>query len=234
MTGQLVTDPLAGFLPPDNTNGVGQGYVLYSVRPKAGLPTGTQIFNQATIVFDVNAPIPSPTVTNTIDATPPTSMMAALPAASPPTFTVAWSGTDQGSGIASFTIYSSTNGGAWGPWLPGTTNTSATFTGVSGDSYAFYSVAIDEVGNIETSPVIPGAQTTVGAVQTGPLLSHFEVNAGQFQFTLNLASTNSFVVQTSTDLKSWTSLLTNQPPFTFVDTNSARSGRRFYRTQTLP
>ena len=233
-TGGLVEDVLAGFLPPDNAQGAGEGFVTYTVKPKPGLPTGAVITNQASIVFDVNPPILTGTTTNTIDVTPPTSMMATLPATSPPTFTVSWSGTDLGSGVASFNIYASTNAGAWGPWLLGTTNTSATFTGASGNTYAFYSVAINLVGNIETSPVIPGAQTTVGAVQTGPLLSHFEVSNGQFQFTLNLTSTNSFVIQASTDLKTWTSLLTNQAPFTFVDTNSARSGRRFYRTQTLP
>lgn len=232
--GKLVEDPLAGFLPPDNAQGAGEGFVTYTVQPKAGLPSGTVIHNQASIVFDVNAPILTPTLTNTVNAAAPTSAMSPLPATSPPTFTVSWSGTDPWSGIASFNIYASTNGAPWGLWLTGTTNTSATFTGVSGDTYAFYSVAINHIGNIETAPTIPGAQTTIGAVPTGPLLSHFAVSNGQFQFTLNLTSTNSFLIQASTDLKTWVSLLTNQAPFTFVDTNSARSGRRFYRTQTLP
>jgi hypothetical protein len=233
-TGQLVEDPLAGFLPPDNAQGAGEGYVSYTIQPKAGLPSGAVIYNQATIVFDANPPIATGTVTNTIDATPPTSAISPLPATSQPTFTVSWSGADPWSGVASFNIYASTNGRAWGPWLLGTTNTSATFTGVSGDTYAFYSVAIDQVGNIELSPTIPGAQTTVGGAVQGPLLSHVVVSDGQFQFTLNITSTNSFVVQASTDLKTWLPLLTNQAPFTFVDTNSARSGWRFYRTQTLP
>jgi len=235
VTGQLVTDPLAGFLPPDNAQQAGEGYVTYTVRAMPGLPTGAQILNQAAIVFDVNAPIPTPTVTNTIDGTPPISSMTPLPPTTPTTnLLVSWSGSDVGSGIVGYAIYVSTNGGPWAPWLQDVTNTSAVFPAASGNSYAFYSVATDGAGNVEASPQIPGAQTTVGAVPTGPLLSHFAVSAGQFQFTLNLTSTNSFVIQASTDLKSWISLLTNQAPFTFVDTNSARSGRRFYRTQTLP
>jgi len=234
ITQAIPEDPLAGFLPPDNARGQGEGYVTYSVETKAGLAGGTQITNQAIVVFDVNAPILTPTVTNTIDAAPPASAITPLPATSQPSFTVSWSGADPWSGIASFDIYASTNGGAWGLWLLGTTNTSATFTGVSGDTYAFYSVAIDEVGNLETAPAIPGAQTAVGGVVQGPLLSHPMVSDGRFQFTLNITSTNSFVVQASADLKSWVPLLTNQPPFTFVDTNSAQSGRRFYRTQKLP
>ncbi len=67
VTGQLVQDPLAGFLPPDNAQGAGEGFVSYTVQPKAGLPTGSVIYNQASIVFDVNPPIATGTVTNTIE-----------------------------------------------------------------------------------------------------------------------------------------------------------------------
>ena len=160
VTGLLVTDPLAGFLPPDNTQAQGYGYVTFTVRPKGGLATGTQITNQASIVFDVNAPIVTPTTTNTLDVTPPTSAIAALPAESTPTIAVSWSGSDMGSGIAGFNIYVSTNGGPWTPWLVGTTNTSATFAGRAPNTYAFYSIAYDEVGNVEPHPTIPGATTT--------------------------------------------------------------------------
>ena len=73
VTGQLVTDPLAGFLPPDNAQAQGEGSVTYTIVPNNGLATGTQINNQASIVFDVNAPIATPMTTNLMDATPPTS-----------------------------------------------------------------------------------------------------------------------------------------------------------------
>ncbi len=53
-TGQLPEDPLAGFLPPNVTPPEGDGSVLFTVMPKDDLPTGTEIRNQATIVFDVN------------------------------------------------------------------------------------------------------------------------------------------------------------------------------------
>ncbi len=158
-TGQLVTDPLAGFLPPDNTNGDGEGFVSFVVSPNTGLATGARILNQASIIFDVNAPILTDIVTNTVDATPPTSSITALPSTSPPVFPVSWSGYDAGSGIADFDIYVSTNGGPWTSWLLDTTNTSALFSGAYPNTYAFYSVAYDEVGLVETNPVIPGAST---------------------------------------------------------------------------
>lgn len=65
------TDPLAGFLPPDTSPPQGEGSILFTVTPRSGLADGTQIQNQATVVFDQNAPINTPAWLNTIDATPP-------------------------------------------------------------------------------------------------------------------------------------------------------------------
>jgi hypothetical protein len=64
-------DPLAGFLPPNDDSGRGEGHVSFSIRPRADLLDGTVISNQANIVFDHNAPIATNIVTNTIDARPP-------------------------------------------------------------------------------------------------------------------------------------------------------------------
>ena len=56
----------------------------------------------------------TPTWVNTIDNTPPTSQIAALPANEPSAgFTVSWSGSDVGAGIQDFTIYASDNGGSF-------------------------------------------------------------------------------------------------------------------------
>ena len=50
----LPPDILTGFLPPEDGTGRGMGHIGYMVRPKAGLATGTQIRNVASIVFDIN------------------------------------------------------------------------------------------------------------------------------------------------------------------------------------
>lgn len=73
-------DPLAGFLPPNVTSPEGQGSVLFTVMPKANLPTGIEIRNQATIVFDTNPPIVTPEWLDTIDNDRPVSYVAPLPA----------------------------------------------------------------------------------------------------------------------------------------------------------
>src|SRR6185369_2519510 len=62
-----VTDPDAGFLPPNTNPPHGDGSVAFTVLPKANLTTGTQIANHASIVFDVNAPLDTPEWLNTID-----------------------------------------------------------------------------------------------------------------------------------------------------------------------
>jgi RHS repeat-associated protein len=234
ITQALVADPLAGFLPPDNAQHAGEGYVTYTVRPKAALATGLTVVNQANIVFDVNAPILTPVVTNTIDHTPPVSSMTPLPASTPTTnLVVSWSGTDVGSGIASFDIYVSVNNGPWTVWLLSTTATSAVYPAAFGSSYAFYSVAIDLAGNVETSPHIPGAQTTVQLAQV-PLLSAISLLNGQLQFNVLAASGNRYAIQTSTNFSNWSSLTTNTAPFVFVDPNYRNYSSRWYRAVLLP
>jgi NPCBM-associated, NEW3 domain of alpha-galactosidase/Periplasmic copper-binding protein (NosD) len=64
-------NPLAGFLPPDTSPPQGEGSILFTVTPRSGLADGTQIQNQATVVFDQNPPINTPVWLNTIDATAP-------------------------------------------------------------------------------------------------------------------------------------------------------------------
>ena len=158
-TGAAPQDPLAGFLPPDNASKQGEGFVTFTVKPKSGLPNGAVIANQASIVFDVNAPIATNTVTNTIDSVYPTSNVNPLPSTSTSaSFTVSWSGSDSaGAGIATYDVYSASDFGPYTAWQSATTATAATFSGAAGHSYSFYSMATDNVGH---------RQQTAGTVQT--------------------------------------------------------------------
>ena len=155
------SNPLVGFLPPDTNPPNGEGYINYTIQPKAGLATGATLNAQASIVFDTNAAIATPQITNTIDASPPTSTVAALPATTTtPSFTVSWSGSDgAGPGIASYNVYVSDDGGAFTLWQSDTTATSATYTGQVGHTYGFYSVATDNVGLVQPTPTSAQATT---------------------------------------------------------------------------
>ena len=106
----------------------------------------------------------------TVDTVSPTSAVASLSATSTsPTLSVKWSGADNGggTGVAAYTVYVSTNGGVYTPWQSNTTATAATFTGQTGNTYSFYSVAADKAGNIEAVPLAADTTTVVGSSTGG-------------------------------------------------------------------
>ncbi|TWU48571.1 hypothetical protein Poly51_44710 [Rubripirellula tenax] len=152
----------AGFLPPNDDTGRGEGNVSYTVSAKSGLASGTQISGAAEIVFDVNEPLITNSTLNTIDITPPTSLVADLPATSLAVFDVTWSGDDAGgSGIASFEISVSTNDGDFELWHTAAAAGSRAFVGQVGSTYAFQSFAVDQVGNRQAQPQATPATTLV-------------------------------------------------------------------------
>ena len=167
-TGQLTDDADAGFLPPNTNPPAGEGRVFYTVAAKSTVATGTVIKNKASIVFDVNAPIETPEVSNTIDKSPPVSAVtsAAVDDACDTTITVDWSGTDEGSIIADYSVSVSVNGGAFTLWQENTTATSAVYAGTAGNSYAFYTVARDIVDNTEAVPVAADVTRALGICGT--------------------------------------------------------------------
>ncbi|RKX33118.1 MAG: hypothetical protein DRP71_10945, partial [Verrucomicrobia bacterium] len=180
ITGELPDDPFAGFLPPNDDTGRGEGFVSFVVKPVSGLIDGTEILNTAEIVFDVNEPIVTNESVNTIDSKAPTALIVPLSERSGETFTVTWAGDDSGgAGVSFYDVYVSIDGGAWSPWLMGTEEISGRFEGERGSTYAFYVHATDSLGY--ANPVAPTAQAQTiagvsflinisnrGGVGTGP------------------------------------------------------------------
>jgi hypothetical protein len=131
--------------------------------------TGTAIHAQATVTFDTGLPdqssLSTNTFVNTIDAAVPSSSVAPLPAVTTsPSFSVNWTGTDPvgGSGIASYSVFVSDNGGPFSAFEFGTTATSAVFDGQVGHKYTFYSVAESNAGVVQPTPA--DAQATITLV----------------------------------------------------------------------
>jgi subtilase family serine protease len=169
-TGEPPDNPLLGFLPPTNSDGIGEGFVTYQVSPKSAVASGAVIDAQARVVFDTQGPLDTPAIFNTVDAGPPASSVKPLPAITQsPDFLVSWSGADAGgSAIRDYTIYVATDGGPFTPWLTDTTLTEASYLGEVGHSYAFYSVARDNAGFVEAAPTTADAQTAVtGSLDAG-------------------------------------------------------------------
>src|SRR4029453_12474301 len=110
--------PLLGLPYPNDATGRGEGSVSYAVRPRAGLPSGTVVENRARIYFDFNDPIDTPLVRNTLDAAGPTSRVT-TPGGTVPAdaVTLTWAGEDDanGSGIATYDVLVSVDGGTWFP-----------------------------------------------------------------------------------------------------------------------
>jgi len=192
---QLPPDVLTGFLPPEDGTGIGQGYIGFTARPKAGLPTGTEIRNIALIIFDGQDIIatnqvdpqdpsagtsPDKEALSTIDSGAPISSVQALPAQSYYRFDVSWSGVDDvgGSGLAYYDVFVATNEPTqFVPWIEQTTDTTATFVGQPGLQYYFYVLATDNVGNQELAPLTYQATTLIAELAVVNQRSMFYANA---------------------------------------------------------
>jgi hypothetical protein len=90
-----------------------------------------------------------------------------------PTFEYPWAGTDSGSGIAAVRLIYSHNGGPWLQFGPEYTTSPITFDSrmTGGDGrYEFYTIGIDNVGNLEDAPTTPDWAVTVNAILEAPMM----------------------------------------------------------------
>jgi hypothetical protein len=107
----------------------------------------------------------APYYTFYVDTQPPTSSVMELPPIQEqPTFTVRWSGSDAGSGIASYDIQVRVgSSGSWVTWLDATSATAQAFVAPRAGIYYFRSRARDRAGNVESWPTGNGdTYTQVG------------------------------------------------------------------------
>jgi hypothetical protein len=163
VSGELFVD---GFLPPnDPAVHDGEGWVDFRLSGADGLVTGDTLTGQATIVFDTEAAIDTNVWVNRLDTTAPTASVDSLPATvDTATFPVSWTGADDGSGVATYDVYVSADGGPFELWLDDTAATSGDYAGADGVTYAFEAVATDAVGLEEPTAGVAEATTTVDVV----------------------------------------------------------------------
>lgn len=160
LTQDYPANPFAGFLPPNDDTGRGEGFLKFSIWPKSGLSDGTRIENEARIVFDLNPPIDTNVAVNTIDLQAPTSSVAEFSAGTLPNFIVELNGDDgEGVGIDYYEIYLSTDGGPF-TFYKVVEDDSFLFEGMAGVNYAFYSIATDQLGFAEPSKTSSDASVT--------------------------------------------------------------------------
>ncbi len=169
-TGLPTDDPLAGFLPPNVNPPDGQGSVLFSVKARAGLPTGTEIRNRASIVFDENAAIETPEWSTTIDVDAPSSEATSVSTGGPSCsdLQVRWSASDLGSGVKRVDVRISDDGGPYQLAHSADAGDAATIRGAAGHTYRIHTVARDAAGNSEAAPGAPDVVQAVAGCPAAP------------------------------------------------------------------
>ena len=161
--GNTVAIPSTG-LPGDTTltgdvsaGNDGTAGIAFGDPPEGGGASGGEVKDLIVTSYSSIASLP-------VSETRPSSMVNPLPATTTTTsFPVSWVGWPGpgASSISSYTIYVSQDGGPFKAILVGTTASSGTFTGEAGQTYALYSVATDNLGNVQPTPTAAQATTFV-------------------------------------------------------------------------
>jgi hypothetical protein len=132
-----------------------------------------------------------------VDTVPPVSQLDA-PSCAVLATTVSWTGTDTGSGVASYDVeVRDGSSGSWATWKSGTAGTSAAYTGSAGHTYYFRVRARDAAGNLEATHTSPDAQTRVAQYGFSGVVRNVR---GQPVFHALLEATPSALLVTHSDV----------------------------------
>lgn len=141
-----------GMLPVNDSTHVGEGFVTFQLKPYEGLKTGDTISIAASIVFDQNDTIPTNRWRNTIDAGMPTSKVKGRADSKNDTLyhiTMQASDDEGGSGLKNVHLYLANNFGIYEEYAVCPVDTVIDFEAEKGKQYKFFSLAEDNVGNME-------------------------------------------------------------------------------------
>ena len=157
-------NPLMGFLPPNKKDGEGQGFVSFIIGQQPDLKSGTKIANQATIIFDANAPILTNTYVNGIDNERPTSA-AYLLMEQDDGILVKWNGSDASSGVAYYYLMMSKNDGPFEMVKDHIRSNEVLVKNTEDAKYSFYTIVTDNVGWTESKADICEVVTGIVGVE---------------------------------------------------------------------
>jgi len=171
-TGLPPTSGLEGILPPNSPDQDGTGHVEFATGITPGQSSGSPISNRAKIQFDVEPPLTTNAVTNTVDKLGPESQLTGAfvgqsngaEGAAAGVVELTWSAEDDfgGSGVLDHTLYVSVDHGPFEAFLVNTEATVASFPVEFGRSYAFHVRSRDNTGQVEPTPTSPGFEIFVG------------------------------------------------------------------------
>lgn len=151
MTMEETLDYMQGVLPV-NYDGNGQGELYFDIKLREGLADGTEIPNRASIVFDFEEAIITPTWINTIDNTPPSSEITSIEELNDTVLRVNWSGSDSGSKIYKYALYvQEGEDGEWSRVVSDTAGVYCDYRYYRDIDYGFCVLATDSAGNVEST-----------------------------------------------------------------------------------
>jgi uncharacterized protein (TIGR02145 family) len=145
-----------GFLPvniPELNNGV--GFVNYFIKPSAACVTGDTITAQAFNVFDLNEPVPTNIWKNTIDAVAPQSTLTATVLPTEVEFSFTAQDDPEGCGVKEIQLYVAMNEEQYEQVGTFPIDTTIYYPYISGNTYRFYTSALDNVRNKEEFKPVP-------------------------------------------------------------------------------
>ena len=151
MTMEPTDDIMQGFLPVNYDGESGIGEVMFDVSLKGRFADGTEIPNKASIVFDINEPILTPTWVNTVDAVCPESHVTNVVQQNDSIATIYFEGDDARSGVWKYNLYVQYGDGS--SWIKfaecGADSSYVDFRYSDGLDYGFCVLATDSAGNVE-------------------------------------------------------------------------------------
>ena len=185
MTMEPTDDVMQGFLPVNHDGTSGIGDVGYRIGLKKGLADGAEITNRASIVFDSNEPILTPTWTNIVDGVCPESHVSDVTYKNDSVVTLSIEGSDERSGIWKYDLYVQYGVGA--PWIKeaelAADSTEVDFRIYDGLYYGFCALATDSAGNVEQKVLQP--EVLCAEIHLGDVNSDGVVNEQDAQLTMD-------------------------------------------------
>ncbi|MBO9703534.1 MAG: hypothetical protein J7604_25220 [Sporocytophaga sp.] len=155
-TGNEPDADLGFLLINDSITHRGEGFVSFNVIPDAGSSTGDTVHAVASIVFDTQEALETPSIFNTIDARPPVSTYQPSDIAEDSTYLYRISAIDDyglgGSGVKNYDLYLSSDDGITFTKYASQLAVDSVLH-IKGDplkKYCAYTIARDQVGNEET------------------------------------------------------------------------------------
>ena len=200
MTMEPTNDVMQGFLPVNYDGISGIGEIAFDIALNNTFADGTAIANRASIVFDENDPILTPTWTNVVDDIKPQSRVKDVVSKCDTLVTIHFEGKDEKSGIWKQALYVQYGKGTTWEHVAETDSSAIDFRIYPGMEYAFCTLATDSAGNVEIKDLI--AEASLNTCKMGDANSDEVVDALDAVLTINyyLGDKQTYINATAADM----------------------------------